>query len=1064
MNKDKILKRVSEVLKPDAVTNDKIDFLATHTPFKKIKFKSSGSITEVTDSITEEDIYNRFLLESKDEHKFVIVRGDNGTGKSHLIRWLHELYLKEKDDNNEEIIFISKHQSTLRDAIEQLINSNVIKNTTKYEEIKKLLDANDHLDSDRLKDIMVHQFAIEVEDSKDYPDRKIEKGLYSLLMDPVFKKYILREGGPIDRIQSKLINKDNSVKDEIIPIFKVEDFILDYDILTKIRSEGGSRHTVKLAEYLARENAIELSTMITHFLNKFIDKVIQTSTNLRSTDLKKLFLNIRKELKKQGKSLTLFIEDITSFTGVDKAIVDVLVTEHKGVEQNTKLCRLCSLIGITTNYYKNKFPDHLKDRVTDQLFIEEEVFGETENLKELTARYLNAIYKPKEEFDIWMKNGALQNELPIFNSDEFKNWEYVDLGNDRLLTIYPFTEYSLVNLYRKLKHKTPRMFLKEVVKKYLESYFMSPETFLSFVPFDLPRWEQPSHPTILEKQSTKEELKRLKNIFAIWGNGTIYRCKHDKYETIGGINTEFFSNLNASIITGILKDDSANKKINNNKQTSNKNKRVNEENKNNKLNGEHDNGTFNQENKNTSNNDEHNNNELHIASHEKTSRNSPFDIVQKDIEDWSNGKPLNNFIRLRDDLHNFVVSSINWQQLDVSPYLVYTMLSNKRLIGIEGQTQGEQNARILVKRNYQGNMVLLALAAWRNLGGLTWNFNDSAEYQYYLVNWMLSIKNRLIEIVKNPNNDNDYDNLDIINTSIIINYYRLALSGNLTGKENALDIYKKMMVEKIDFKELNTHTEIWKKTATINSKGDYHNNHILMYKYFSYVIGDASKQSNSHFIDANKLYEIIYNNHLNNWGIDNRILSMNKNNINHTYYLPVKLIKNQYKQIVGIYNSETNKCREIIKVIKDEIGSINLDTIKLVLSSISNYLLELQRKYNEPYDENFVIICDNLKRNTNDLYDNIKRLMDVIDDQIPLSKSLAILSSNPYLYVEEFKILLLCIKGLVYDIDKKYKNKRIHQRNREDELKFTSYDIKNELIELKKKYKKFKEELANVNG
>jgi len=64
--------------------------------------------------------------------------------------------------------------------------------------------------------------------------------------------------------------------------------------------------------------------------------------------IKKMFEQMRKELKIQGKSLTIFIEDITSFYGVDHALVDILVTEHTGTANFEHFCRLRSVVGITT--------------------------------------------------------------------------------------------------------------------------------------------------------------------------------------------------------------------------------------------------------------------------------------------------------------------------------------------------------------------------------------------------------------------------------------------------------------------------------------------------------------------------------------------------------------------------------------------------------------------------------------------------------------------------------------------------------------------------------------------
>lgn len=73
------------------------------------------------------------------------------------------------------MIFIAKYQSTLRGTIEQLLKIDIIKNTSKAEEIKSLIEANDHLDDIRLKDNIIHQLTIEVEHTEEDIDRRIKK-------------------------------------------------------------------------------------------------------------------------------------------------------------------------------------------------------------------------------------------------------------------------------------------------------------------------------------------------------------------------------------------------------------------------------------------------------------------------------------------------------------------------------------------------------------------------------------------------------------------------------------------------------------------------------------------------------------------------------------------------------------------------------------------------------------------------------------------------------------------------------------------------------------------------
>ena len=64
---------------------------------------------------------------------------------------------------------------------------------------------------------------------------------------------------------------------------------------------------------------------------------------LEPGDFEQVFLEIRRELKRQGKSLTLLIEDITAFTGVNVALLNVLSYNNTGMYED--LCRISSIIG-----------------------------------------------------------------------------------------------------------------------------------------------------------------------------------------------------------------------------------------------------------------------------------------------------------------------------------------------------------------------------------------------------------------------------------------------------------------------------------------------------------------------------------------------------------------------------------------------------------------------------------------------------------------------------------------------------------------------------------------------
>lgn len=145
-------------------------------------------------------------------------------------------------------------------------------------------------------------------------------------------------------------------------------------------------------------------------MNSFVETVIQTSAGIEPGDFQQIFKEIRQELKRKGKNLILLIEDITSFTGVNQALLNALVTGHTGSNEVDNLCRLISVVGTTTQYY-NQFRDNYRDRITKQITIHDGVIGENKNdLVQFVAKYLNAISLDSEVLDEWVKMVLIQKK------------------------------------------------------------------------------------------------------------------------------------------------------------------------------------------------------------------------------------------------------------------------------------------------------------------------------------------------------------------------------------------------------------------------------------------------------------------------------------------------------------------------------------------------------------------------------------------------------------------------------------------------------------------------------
>lgn len=159
MNKKFIRKRLAEVVRTDAKIASKHDFLATHVPFENLEYIASGRMEHDSFNIDEERFFKEKIINQRDYHNFLIVKGSHGSGKSHFIRWLKEKYENEVDTSKEEIIFIERTQSTLKDALEQMSKNKILQDSTGIDEIEKMIKASQNLDSQGLKTQLSLQLA-----------------------------------------------------------------------------------------------------------------------------------------------------------------------------------------------------------------------------------------------------------------------------------------------------------------------------------------------------------------------------------------------------------------------------------------------------------------------------------------------------------------------------------------------------------------------------------------------------------------------------------------------------------------------------------------------------------------------------------------------------------------------------------------------------------------------------------------------------------------------------------------------------------------------------------------
>lgn len=790
MNLEIARNRINDVIRPDAITESYNDFMITHVPLKKLQILGKFVILPKSkDYKTEDEIFDQLIRNEEDKHQFIIVYGNPGTGKSHLIRYFEEKFKRIKKEN-EVIIFIRRSDNTLKGTIRQLLEKPEVANMKNKDVYDRLVNATGVVNEEVLKNNIYYKFIIAADQNDDsYTitlSNIIRKQLIAFLKNEEVKEKLMSIDGPIERIYSKIAESKVLVDRDVVAEFKIEDFIFEVDFADKLESSGADRKAVAMAQRLCmNEGGKELSEQIAEYLNQFCNSVIQECAGLEAGDFKQVFDDIRRELYKQGKKLTLFIEDITSFTGVDNALLNALMEENTGMYSDQ--CRISSIVGTTIHYFDNNFMDNYKNRVSSFVYIPDDAFDSSERngIFEFVGKYMNAMSLEQNVIDEWINNGGEISEYPVHNVVEGKYWDFVNIGDNKNLSLYPFTKNAIRKLYNEYLEngrRTPRYLLKEIIEPVVRDIMEDKSTF--------PKNRFPTliDPIITMRQIVSTQLKgddleRALRLMFIWGNNkpeTIV-VKNDKY--IAGIKKEVYEELSLPIIrfNEIQGDDKQSEIYASENQSSEI--PVKEEGR--KI-------------------------EDTITNSAKLKLQRASSILSK----WFNGEKINASSSVGDNaliynakinLADFIHNTIDWQCEGISLDLINKIDFKNSFIMLEGQTR-ESSHIFMLERNMESMALLLAFIKWKEYGKESWDYTNSYEDIYDVTKWLNTNKDKIVKAVKftSSNIERDY-----IEAAIASEMFRSILNGEYKEKNLSSYNLENLFCSMVDMNKSIYHSKEW---------------------------------------------------------------------------------------------------------------------------------------------------------------------------------------------------------------------------------------------------------------
>ena len=1018
MDKQLMKKRINEVIKTDATVVELQDFMATHVPFKKLKYYTSGIDSINGKELKEEEFFYEFIDNTRDKHNFIVVQGDNGSGKSHFIRWIKNKINSENLFPDDVIILLERSQNTLQATIKQLLNNEIIQNFLSEEEKIKLRNTGIELSEEKFSSMINYNFIIEAENEEDDDEDCVlrstqRKALVEFLKDEVIQRRILfNEDGPIKRISNKLISSEDNSINEVDIRFTEDDFVIDIDVLMELKDSEPNKKALKFAESL-KDDKRGIRNKVAEYLNLKIDTVIQRTIKLNATDLNSILEKIRIRLKDIGKDLILFIEDITAFTGIDKGVIESLIIEHR--EENG-LCRLFSIIGVTTGYYQSYFPDNLKDRVTGRVFIDSNsLFDEGKDVLELAARYINAINVSKDELRKWIETGAVEAELPIKNN--IKEWaKYIDIMG-REFSLYPLTEQAILNLYDKIKDKnTPRRFIKNVLLPILLHFTNDnkfPEGVLEFeAELALPKFKN----ELLNRRIDLEindnyENSRTKCFLRIWGNGTIDSYSNNGIKYIGGIDERIFEEFNVIKIEGNtispidVDKPSGIDKVTNDWERSWKSENINKNRKDKEKN------VINEK-------DE-------IVSQKFKS----FNDLKSDLDLWfKENQNLKIHSKIRTEIVSLIKEGINWDSEEVPLYLVKEAITLNN-IKIRDQKLGEERGSnlIWIEKTEENYYFMISLMQYCIIGGRTWGYEGAQDDIVVITKWLEKNKKRIISYILNGD-DVDYSMYDYaicaeIYTSVINKIFKDKHKEVKLTEMSMRNIYE-LLISELNIKDTKDLKKILGNFATAYSDKveDIKENHRFIIENNNCPLGSGK----SIFLDASEILLAIKRVAKKQYDLD-KFETIKFKKSKELWKRPYDLLKKLYGEnlesaVLEVRNSILINDKEYLSSF-DDIGIINNFFSILDINNI-HYLGEVRDEFNNMFDD--FVLYNKYTENRNSIKEF--NTLSIID-------KIYLLKSNIPKEVIAYNDVLEKVENLIKKQEVEYSNKSYNNKVTSEEIK-----------------------------
>ncbi|RKH43187.1 hypothetical protein D7Y23_29795 [Corallococcus sp. AB050B] len=446
-------------------------FLATHHPVRMTR-------QDLQTGVARQDYSEKAFLEDffqPSSFAFVPILGDAGTGKSHLVRWLHA---NISSNEQRRVLLIPKVGTNLRSVIDRILGN---LRGERFDALRKRLrEETDSLTEGRAREVLLNNLATESGPNGAHGNMGLTEGeeycvqvLPHLLHDPFFRKFFLADGGIIDRLATHVLGRFDKVE-RLTERRQFAESDLSFNLADVSRASADARDVYfQLNEPTVLKEAVR-------WLNRNLDAAIASLLHLRGEGLLELMTEVREELASQGVELVLLIEDFAKLQGIEHQLLEALLV-RSAQEGRRPICGIRTALACTSGYFKN-FHETVRQRATFtvNLDVDTQVTSDMEGKGEIVrfvCRYLNAARLPANTLNAWYRDTLEGRADSVRPPNACEGCPHLDgchraFGESDGVGLYPFNANALHRMMERVSpgRFVPRLLLKDVLKHTLEMY------------------------------------------------------------------------------------------------------------------------------------------------------------------------------------------------------------------------------------------------------------------------------------------------------------------------------------------------------------------------------------------------------------------------------------------------------------------------------------------------------------------------------------------------------------------------------------------------------------------